>query len=265
MRNRRQASASRICEGSLYIALRLILVIPAEAVLVPRGIENYPPGPLWRAQGAVPGVLQGEGLRAEQGTPAAQGRNAPAVGRIGLPHVDPGTAGGPRLGQHTAPRAESGDVNHVHVRVEELLLPQRRADVVLDRPGGGGGPPGLIDQPQLRGRGGRDMRQQQVEERLVLGPGAQRRVITARQLAGHVGQDPAGPGGQLRHHHRPSLEHLPEPVPADSRVHASPMPAPSPAGPRPAAPPAARRPPGYPLLRDRWVSASVDRSRRPGR
>src|SRR5207342_1203221 len=34
-----------------------------QAVVVPRGIENYPPGPLWRAQGAVPGVFQGEGLR----------------------------------------------------------------------------------------------------------------------------------------------------------------------------------------------------------
>ena len=233
---------------------------------MPRGIENYPPGPLRRAQGAVPGVLQREGLRAEQGASAVQSGNALAVGRIGLPHVDPGIAAGPhRLGQHTASGAESGDVNHVHVRVEELLLPQGRAEVVLDGPGGGGGQPGLIDQPQLRGRSGRDVRQQQVEQRLVLGPRAERGVITARQLAGHIGQDPAGPGGQLRHHYRPSLEHLPEPVPADSRVHASPMPAPSPAGRCPAAPPAVRRPPGYPLSRDRWVSASVDRSRRPGR
>ena len=29
-------------------------------------------------------------------------------------------------------------------------------------------------------------------------------------------------GGQLRYHHGPPLEHLPEPVPADSRVHVSP-------------------------------------------
>ena len=58
-------------------------------------------------------------------------------------------------------------------------LPQRRADVLLDRQRGGGGAPCLIEQPQLRGRNRRDMRSQQVEEREVLGLRAQRRVSTA--------------------------------------------------------------------------------------
>ena len=143
------------------------------------------------------------------------------------------------LGQDAAPRAKSSDTNHVHVRAKELRLPQRRAEVVLHRQRGSGRPPGLIEQPQRRGRDRGDMRSQQVEQRQVLALRAQRRVSTTRQLVGHPRQDPAVPSGQLRDHHRPPLEHLPEPVPADSRVHASPNTyAYTPTGRCPAAPPA---------------------------
>src|SRR5882724_10177019 len=38
--NRRQASDSRICDGSLYIALRLIRVIPASRLLCPAALRN---------------------------------------------------------------------------------------------------------------------------------------------------------------------------------------------------------------------------------
>ena len=93
-----------------------------------------------------------------------------------------------RASQDTASWLESGDMKHVHVRIEELRLPQRRADVFLDRARGDGGAPSLIEQPQLRGRGWRDLRKQQVVERQVLGLRAQRRAITACYLVGRSGQ-----------------------------------------------------------------------------
>src|SRR6201982_4009862 len=78
-------------------------------------------------QRTIPAVFEREGLGAEQDTPVTGDRNRPAVGRIGLPHVEPGAAGGPgRLGQDTASRTEPRDMKHVHVRAEELRLPQRR-------------------------------------------------------------------------------------------------------------------------------------------
>src|SRR5207247_1358415 len=123
--------------------------------------ENYPPGRLRCVQRTVPAVLEREVPGAEQGTPAAGDRKGSAGGRIGLPHVEPGTAGRPhRPGQDTAARTEPRDMKRVHVRAEELRLPQRRT-------------------------------------------------ITACHLPCR---------------HRAPVEHLPAPVPADSRVHASPMP-----------------------------------------
>src|SRR6516162_5989763 len=58
-----------------------------QPVAVLRRIENYPPGRLRRAQRAVSAVLKRESRRAEQHTFIAGGRNAPAVGRIGIPYV----------------------------------------------------------------------------------------------------------------------------------------------------------------------------------
>ena len=156
-----------------------------EPVALSCGIEEYPPGRLRCAQRTVPAVLEREGLAAEQDTSAAGDRNAPAVGRIGFPHVEPGAGGPHRLGQDTASRAEPRDMKHVHVRAEELRLSRRRLRL------------------------------------------SQRRSMTARHLAGRGSAAP----GQLPCRHRTPVEHLPEPVPADSRVHASPMPVSSPAGP----------------------------------
>ena len=168
----------------------------SQPIAVPCGIEDYPPRRLRRAQRAVSAVLQRESLCAEQDTSAVRGRNAPVVGRVGLPHVEPRAVDGlHRLGQDTASWLESSDMKHVHVRIEELRLPQRRADVFLDRARGGGGVPGLIEQPQLRGRGWRDLRKQQIVERQVLGLGAQRRAITACYLVGRSRQGSAASGG----------------------------------------------------------------------
>ena len=95
-------------------------------------------------------------------------------------------------------------MEHVHVRSEELRLPQQRTDVVLDRARGGGGAPGLIEQPQLHGRGWRDLRKQQVVKRLVLSLRAQRRAITACYLVGRSRQGSAAPGGQFRYQQSPA-------------------------------------------------------------
>src|SRR4029453_5304835 len=56
------------------------------------------------------------------------------------------------LRQDTAPRAKSTDMEHVHVRAEELRLPQRPADVVLHHQRGSGGAPGPVG--SLSGAGG---------------------------------------------------------------------------------------------------------------
>src|SRR5215469_1720498 len=61
-----------------------------QPVAVLRRIENYPPGRLPCAQRAVSAVFEREGRRAEQDTFTAGGRNAQAVGRIGIPYVEPG-------------------------------------------------------------------------------------------------------------------------------------------------------------------------------
>src|SRR5262249_18161303 len=99
---RRNAGYAEQAPGQCFTHLGRIIVHclevdpghPGQPVAVPCGIENYPPGRLWRAQCAVSTVFQRESLCAEQNTSAVKRRNAPVVGRIGLPHVEPGTVGG---------------------------------------------------------------------------------------------------------------------------------------------------------------------------
>src|SRR5690242_18926558 len=147
---RRNASYTEQAPGQGFAHLGRVIVHcfkidPCHAgqpVAVPSGIKNYPPRPFWRAQCAVSAMFERESLCAEQNTFAVYSRNTPEIGRIGLPHVDPGTVGRLHwLCQDTMSWAESSDLKHVQVRSEELPFPQRRADVVLDRVRGNGRAP----------------------------------------------------------------------------------------------------------------------------
>jgi hypothetical protein len=115
-------------------------------------------------------------------------------------------------------------MDHVHVRVEELGLALRCPDILLDRPPGGGRLPAVIEQHQPRGlRAWPGFLEQEAEEGKILGLRAQRRVTTARSLIGPVRQIPAAPCGQVRHHHRPAVEDVAEPLFANSRFHGFPL------------------------------------------
>ena len=264
MRNRRQASASRICEGSLYIALRLIRVIPARRLSCPAASRIIRHDRFGARRVRFPVFFRAKAWELNKAPPPPRaGMRWRSAASVFHTFTLAPLAGRTGLRQHMAPGAESSDVKHVHVRVEELLLPQRRADVVLDRPGGGGGCPALSSSLSFAGeRAGRGPAAGRHRSRL--GPRAQRRVNTARHLAGHIRQDSARPSGQLRNHHRPPQEHSQNRSLPTAVSMLSPMPAlPQPSGVRPRRQQRGARPgacgcgiAGYLLL---WIW-----SRRPG-
>src|SRR5262249_57601165 len=97
---------------------------PSQPVAVPCGIENNPPRPLWRAQCAVSAIFQRKSLGAEQTAAAAQGRNAPIVGRVSLPHVEPGSIGGAHPPPPDTPvSTQSRDIKKVHAPSQDLPPP----------------------------------------------------------------------------------------------------------------------------------------------
>jgi hypothetical protein len=123
-RNSRHASASRICEGSLYIDLRLTHVIPASRPASPEESSSVIFHDLFGVRRVLLPLLTREKSAVLNATAlGARAGNVPVAGRVGTPYIQPRTRR--RFGlarQHIGRRRETRNVEHVHVGGEELVL-----------------------------------------------------------------------------------------------------------------------------------------------